>query len=48
VWLGIVSSGGPSNSGVELSGCAARELDLTEIGCGEMRWVELAQDRVQR
>lgn len=45
--LGIVSSGGPGISSVEPSACAARELDRTEMGCREKRWVELALDRVQ-
>jgi hypothetical protein len=38
-------------SGVETSGSATRQLiskvDLTEIGCEDEKWMELAQGRVQ-
>jgi hypothetical protein len=38
-------------SGVERSGSATRELisemNLKEMGCGDGRWMELAQDHVQ-
>jgi hypothetical protein len=40
-WPGIVSSGGTGTSGVEPLSFAAR-------GCMEKKWIELAQDCVQR
>jgi hypothetical protein len=35
-------------SSVESWGSATTVLELMEIGCEDRRWMELAQDRVQR
>jgi hypothetical protein len=48
---GSCSMTGFGISGVELSGYATRELisktDLREMSCEDVRWMKLAQDRVQ-